>query len=142
MLYLDTSALAKLYVAEPETAEVVGWVKAQDEAIPFSSLHEIELASVLERRAAAGDLSAEAVRGIWRTIETDLRRGILQRIDPDWAAVFSRAILMVRRKGRSGLRSLDSLHLACALQLRASCLITYDQIQSSAAVTEGMEVRP
>ena len=40
-LYLDTSALVKLYVREPETAELSALVRRHAPPLPFSSLHEL-----------------------------------------------------------------------------------------------------
>jgi predicted nucleic acid-binding protein len=142
VLYLDTSALIKLYVSEAETVDAASWVRSQNDAVPYNSLHELELASVLERRRATGDLAETAARRIWRTIEGDLGRGVLQRTQLDWGVAFSHAIQLVRRHGRDGLRALDGLHLACALQLKPTMMITYDRVQSIAASSEGLVVRP
>ena len=139
-LYLDTSALTKLYLIEPETPEVARRVRMQQSPIPFGSLHELEFSSAFERRRAAGEISEATVKQIWRAIESDLRQGVLQRIDLDWPAIFSAAVQLVQRHGaRVGLRALDSLHLACALELKSKTLITFDERQSRAAALEGME---
>jgi uncharacterized protein len=142
-LYLDTSALAKLYVPEPETSAVERWVRAQDQPIPFSSLHELELASLLERKRGAGDASAAAVKRVWAHVEHDLRSGVLRRPELDWPPVFAAAVRLVRRHGgRAGLRALDSLHLAAAAQLRPSAFATFDRRQSRAAAAEGLRILP
>jgi uncharacterized protein len=141
-LYLDSSALTKLYLAELETPHVAQWVREQAEAIPFSFLHELELSSALERRQFAAELTPTGAKRIVRAIEVDLQNGVLRRPTLDWSNVFSTAIRLVRRHGQRGLRSLDSLHIASALQIRPRMLITFDQKQASAAAREGLKVLP
>jgi len=141
-LYLDSSALAKLYVPEAESAEVGRWVQAQRESIPFSLLHELELTSALTRRRLEGEISQTAVARIARMIESDLQTGVLKRPALEWNVVFGLAVGLVRRHGSAGLRSLDSMHLACALQLRSRILITFDEKQRRAGLKEGLQVLP
>lgn len=47
----------KLYVREPESAELSAFVRKLAPPLPFSSLHELELTHALERRRAEGDLT-------------------------------------------------------------------------------------
>jgi predicted nucleic acid-binding protein len=100
-------------------------------------LHELEIASVLERRCAAGDISRETVRRIWRALEEDLGKGVLCRVEVDWTMVFGDAVKWVRRQA-GGLRALDGLHLSCALHLKSKTLVTFDQRQARAAARAGL----
>ena len=138
MIYLDTSALAKLYLPEPGAEEIAKRVSSQDKPLPYTSLHELELTSALERRAATHDLSRDAVKRVTRAIEADLRNRVLTRTELDWPAVFASALPLLRRHARIGLRTLDGLHLACALQLDCRPLVTCDQAQAKAAALEGI----
>ncbi len=139
-LYLDTSALVKLYVREPETAEVSAFVRKSAPPLPFSSLHELELTHALERRREAGDLSAIALNQIIGAIDKDLTQGVLGRPVAEWPGTFARAIHLLRQ--HRGLRSLDALHIGHALESGAVWFVTYDRRQGKAAAGEGLKLWP
>lgn len=139
-LYLDTSALVKLYVQEPETADLSACVSKHAPPLPFSSLHELELNHALERRREEGGLTGREINRIIATIEKDLDNGVLQRFNADWPDVFTRAIRLLRR--HRGLRSLDALHVGSALGLGADWFVTYDRRQGRAASAERMNLWP
>ena len=130
-LYLDTSALVKLYVREPETVELSTFVRRHAPPLPYSSLHELELTHALERRREEGDLTVVDVTRITVALEKDLEGGVLARPEADWPGVFTRAIHLLRQ--HRGLRSLDALHIGQALECGAGWFITYDKRQAKAA---------
>lgn len=139
-LYLDTSALVKLYVHETETAELSAFVRRFKSPLPYTSLHDLELTHALERRRAERDLTAANVNQIRNLIEQDLESGILFRPDTNWPTAFARSIQLLRQ--HSGLRSLDALHVGCALELSSKRFVTYDRKQAIAASAEDMLVWP
>ena len=139
-LYLDTSALVKLYVREPETAELSAFVRRHAPPLPFSSLHELELTHALERRREEGDLSSVDVSRITAALEKDLAGGVLARPDADWPGTFARAIHLLRQ--HRGLRSLDALQIGHARESGAVWFVTYDRRQGKAAAAEGLKLWP
>src|SRR5436190_14443906 len=105
--YFDTSVLAKRYVREPGSAEARALLRRH--AVLTSVLVPLELRSALSRRAAQGDLGAQA------------RSAILRRLDQDregWELVeLGHAVLRGAETlldTEVGLRTLDALHLASA----------------------------
>ncbi len=139
-LYLDSSALVKLYVHEPETAEVSAFVRKYAPPLPYSSLHELELTHALERRREEGDLTTIALNQIIGAIDQDLTRGVLSRPAAEWPGTFARAIHLLRQ--HRGLRSLDALHIGHALESGALWFVTYDKRQGKAASAEGLKLWP
>lgn len=139
-LYLDTSALVKLYVREPETVELSTFVRRHAPPLPYSSLHELELTHALERQREEGDLTSVDVTRITVALEKDLEGGVLARPEADWPGVFTRAIHLLRQ--HRGLRSLDALHIGQALECGAGWFITYDKRQAKAAAGEGLKLWP
>ena len=97
MIYLDTSAAVKALVAEPGSGAVTR-LFAADEPLISSRLLAVELHAVAVRRGV--DIAH---------VEALLDRVALASIDDD---IVADAIAL-----RSGLRTLDSLHLATALSL-------------------------
>lgn len=139
-LYLDTSALVKLYVLEPESAALSAFVRRHSPPLPYSSLHELELTHALERRRAGGDLTASESNRIAAALEKDLKDGLLARPADDWPGTFARAIHLLKQ--HRGLRSLDSLHIGSALESGSASFVTYHQRQGRAAAAEGLKLWP
>jgi predicted nucleic acid-binding protein len=110
-MYLDTSALVKLYVEEEGSAAVAA---ALDEAEAACTVRVsyAEARAAFARHRREGALSA-----------TDLRR-VVRALDEDWSAyqVVDVSDGLVRRAGalseRHALRAFDALQLAAALELR------------------------
>jgi len=129
VIYLDSSALLKLLIEEPESAALAAWVSEQDGTPLVSS----ELTRVEVVRAARR-LDVEAVpaaRALVSQLDlVPLRRGVL-----DTAA----------DAGEPLLRTRDALHLASALSVRSdiTAFVAYDHRLSAAAEAAGLPtVRP
>ena len=123
MLYLDSSAIVKLVVSEPETAELVQALHTDPEVV---SSH-IAWTEVVIATRRAGRSAARAER---------ILDGIaLVPIDD---AILREAATL----GPKDLRTLDAIHLATALSLRPDVgpVITYDVRQAHAASARGLEV--
>jgi uncharacterized protein len=98
--YLDTSALVKLVVAEPETLALRGWLKASDRRPMSCDLARTELIRTVRRVASDRVVQARAVLDAVTLIEV--------------------TTAIVEEAGRlepTPLHSLDAVHLAAALAL-------------------------
>jgi predicted nucleic acid-binding protein len=124
MLYLDTSALVKLIVAEPESTALSDYLQrfAEDDLFT-AALARTELV----RAVADGGAPAIAeARALLDSIDTvALGRSVLD----------AAATLPSRR-----LRTLDAIHLAAAQRAASSlrAVVTYDRRMAEAAVALGM----
>lgn len=120
MIYLDTSAAAKALIDEDGSDEVRN---AFADGIPFvaSRLLAVELHAVADRRA----ISAAAAQEL-------LDRVALVSLSDD---TLQRAIEL-----HSGLRTLDALHLATAIELddTISGILTFDAEFAAAAARFGI----
>lgn len=111
ILYLDTSALAKLFVVEPG-AESVSTAVAQAAAVATLLIAYAELRATFARAVRMGRVDAAALRAL----TTELERR--------WASLEVLTVTepLIRRAGdlaeRHGLRGYDSVHLAAVLALR------------------------
>ena len=140
ILYLDTSALAKRYLAEPGAQEVQQWIS------------QARLASTsLITRAEMGAAITKAVRMIW--ISPEEGQTVLQRFRSEWEMLVRLPIyeITVQRADelacRYGLRGFDSVHLACAILYREGLgepvtLAAYDRPLWQAARAEGLIALP
>ena len=124
LTYVDSSAIVKLAVAEPESKALRRYLSRR-QPLASSALARIEVARALMPSGA------EAVsRG-----EDVLRRIQLLRVN-------DRVLNEAGRMKPAELRSLDAIHLASAQQLGTSVkqIITYDERMSDAAKAAGWSV--
>jgi predicted nucleic acid-binding protein len=139
-LYLDSSALVKLYVREAETDDLAAFLRRRSPPLPFTALHELELTQALERRRAEGEVSMSEYKRVMAALEQDLTSGVLIRPVVEWPGVFARAVHLLKQ--HRGLRSLDALHIGHALESGAHWFVTYDRRQGKAASGEGLRLWP
>lgn len=123
MLYLDTSATAKLMLAEPETEALVTFLDGARTLLITSRVGVVELRRV-GRRTSAGADRADAVAATLAIVELDEQlEAIAVELDP-------------------GLRTLDALHLATALAAGPALdgFVCYDARLAEAARSHGLTV--
>ena len=123
--YIDTSALVKLIVQEPETLALQAWLAAEDRQPVSCDLTRTELMRTVRR--AAPELAPDARRALDTVTLTQVT-----------TAVFEQA----GRLEPVSLRSLDAVHLAAALDLGDDLdgLVTYDSQLARAAAAAGVAV--
>ena len=125
-VYLDSSALVKLVVLEPESTALREFLSAH--ALRMSSaLVEVEVPRALRRAGYGAAEGRRATEVLARIALVDVDRRILR----------SAAAL-----APPGLRSLDAIHLATALSLGQDLagIVTYDQRLSDAAIGADLAV--
>jgi hypothetical protein len=136
MIYLDTSVAVSLFVPEVKTAMVKAWFATCSDLIVSSDWILTEFASALSLKERRGELSVEDASAVWT--EFDWFRGAGLRLVPVSRKAFEEAARMTQDSA-SGLRSDDSLHLAVALELGASDLVTADGVLDANARRHGLK---
>jgi hypothetical protein len=139
-LYLDTSALVKLYISEPESVWLDRALRGRRDLI-VSDLAVTELASALGRRCRELVLTASVAARIYRRVLSDVGERLLRRVDltPE---VHREAERMLLSSGLAPLRSLDALHVALAAMNDARTVVTFDRTLGRAAASVGMLTAP
>ena len=139
--YYDTGLLLKLYTNERDSEMVRNFVVRRREALVFTPMHHAECVSALRLKCFRGEASEEEVAGALRDIESDVATGVLRAAPVDWDAAWLRCrILSDAHATSTGCRTLDALHVACALLLGADQLMTGDGRQASLARKAGLRV--
>ncbi len=121
--FVDTSALAKLVLDEPETDALQAWVPGKD--LTTSDFACMELTRVVRKNAPDRESEIEvALEGIY-----------VAETEPEILAAAARL------EPRT-VKSLDAVHLASALQwgINLDGLVTYDRSLASAARFNGVTV--
>ncbi|MEM9747013.1 MAG: type II toxin-antitoxin system VapC family toxin [Actinomycetota bacterium] len=116
--YVDTSALAKLVVAEPETERLRAWLRDNDDDLVSSDLTRTELIRAVRRVDPSLAVRArEVLDTVYLTEVTSAIFTEAGRLDP------------------TALRSLDAIHVAAALDLGddIDTFVTYDERLAMAA---------
>ncbi len=140
-MYIDTSALAKLYLPEPR-AELCR--KAADgQAVLTSSLALAEFQSTLLRHEREGRLGSEESERVWWQFREDIDQGRLY-LSPLTDLVVHEAIdVMWQLHPQVPIRTLDALHLATCRQnltMDADGLLTTDSRMADAARLLGIQL--
>jgi predicted nucleic acid-binding protein len=127
-VYLDTSALVKLVVDEPESSALRVMLESTPRRVS-SELTVVELLRAVRRRDPGGELELERLAAdVLETVSLyAMTRGLLVE-----------AALL----GPVKLRSLDAIHVATALHLRdqLNAVISYDHRLAVAAEAHGLQV--
>lgn len=124
MIYLDSSALVKLVITEPETRALASWL-AQRADLPMVS-------SVIHR--------TEVPRAVWRAEPSAFPRSYRQVRGVERVALTPEVLDTAAALAPASLRSLDAIHVASALSIRRdlAAFVAYDKRLLDAAAAAGL----
>lgn len=141
MLYLDTSAFLKLYVLEEGSVLVQELVRSQSRPLPVWEIQKMELVNALRLKVFWKEISSgDADRQI-ALFEKRQKSGLYFFPELDRPGLMQRFEKLSRVTERSGCRTMDVLHVACALEIGAECFLTFDARQAALARDEGLQVQ-
>jgi uncharacterized protein len=141
-LYLDTSALAKIYVDE-EGSDALDAALVGRRDLLISELAITELTSALVRRVREGILDAARSHRIYNQVLRDVQAGEYRLVDITGATHREAERLLLALGTKLPVRAADSLHLATAALAEARGFVTYDrQLHRAAAELGSFELAP
>jgi predicted nucleic acid-binding protein len=137
-VYADTSFFVSLYIKDSHS-------KTADQLLSsgsrpwFTPLHSAEWAHAVAQQVFWGAMSAADAQQVYRDFANDLAAGLWLEVElPENS--FELCADLARRYGpKLGVRTLDSLHVACALQLKAERFWTFDDHHAKLAKAEGLK---
>lgn len=132
-VYFDSSALAKRYIEETGTAEVLAWCERADE-LALSVIAIPELISAFCRLRREARLDDGQYQSIKRDLLTDIEDAL---ICESTAEVIQHA---VRALEAHPLRGMDAIHIGAALVCGADVFLSADTRQCHAAAGLGIQV--
>ena len=139
MVYLDTSALIKLYVREEHSHQLSEWVRENRSPMPLTPFHDLEFTNAIQLKCFRQELSEGKAASVLAAIQKHEQAGIYYRPPIDWANVMALSISMSRsHTTKIGSRSLDIIHVAFALSIGMEQFITFDERQNALATTVGL----
>lgn len=136
-VYVDTSFLVSIYLTDRHSSAARKRIVTAP--APFlTPLHRAEWAHALAQHVFRQQLSAEQAKIFDQQLETDKTGGVWLVSDVPENAFDICADLGRRYGPRLGVRTLDSLHVASALELKAEQFWTFDDRQIRLAAATGL----
>jgi predicted nucleic acid-binding protein len=130
-LAVDSSSFAKRYVQEVGSDKLDRLLESASE-LAFCVILVPEIISGLNRRLRERILTIADYRAVKKQLMDDAHDATVLQITP---SVISRSVKLLET---NVLRSLDALHVACALEWRADLFVTSHRRQFMAASNTGL----
>lgn len=141
--YPDTSFLMSVYGSDRFSATARRFLATKAMPLSVTELGRFEFSNALRMLVFRRLLPPAEEASRIRLLESDIQAGLV-RIKPcAWDPLLERAqSLSARYSSREGHRAMDILHVASALQLRASHFLGFDERQRTLARAEGLALNP
>ncbi|MCX6865211.1 MAG: type II toxin-antitoxin system VapC family toxin [Verrucomicrobia bacterium] len=140
MLYLDTSALLKLYIREQGSEAVQARVASQDFPLPIWEIQEAELINALRLKVFWKEIAPEQAVTQIELFQKRRRQGFYLFPEIERNDLMNTFRQLSAETPRLGCRTMDIFHVACALEISATEFLTFDQRQRALASHAGLKV--
>ena len=142
--YWDTSCVLALYVPEEISSQATELASVEKGQIHSSSILEFEMTFAVHAKEARGEIPRGSCGRVLSQFQTDIQRGrfLLVPLGIDIKACTKDiATRTLQAEPPVFLRTLDGIHIATALELGSSELITADQKMADAATLLGIKTK-
>ena len=140
-VYADTSVLVSLYSLDAHSVKAAQLVTRLSPSVLLTPLSELELTNALELRAFRKEATAAEIRVAKTEVQNHIADGFFAvAAMPVMVYELSRRIAL-KQSASTGTRTLDILHVASAILLRAEKFWTFDGRQAKVARAEGLKLR-
>ncbi len=136
--YVETSFIVSLYVTDSHSIDSRQRVQTLS-TVWWTPLHSAEWAHAIAQQVFRGTLSPSEAQKMYRQLEDDRTDGPWLEVGLPDRALDLCADLARRYGPKLAVRTLDSLHVACALELKAERFWTFDERQAKLAKAEGLK---
>jgi predicted nucleic acid-binding protein len=137
IVYVDSSFLVSSYITDAHSVAADRRM-ALGFRILISPLNRAEMANAVYYQVFLRRLTLVEAQKVWMEFQRDCTSGmwaVVELPNPTWETCSD----LARRYGPTlGVRTLDSLHVACALELKASRFWTFDERQARLAEAVGL----
>jgi len=137
-VYVDSSFVVSLYLTDVHSPEARRRVQGAPPII-LTPLHRAEWAHALGQHQFRGTVTAETADRAQAQFTSDEAVNLWRAV-PLPENTFEICADLARRYGaKLGMRTLDTLHVACALELKAARFWTFDERQEKLAKAQGLK---
>lgn len=137
-IYADTSFVVSLYLPDRHSSEVERRMALRPR-LWLTPLHNAEWIHAIERHVFQKHLSRREAQQIYWDFEKDRAIGVWDEVALPDSAYDVCGELARRHAARLGNRTLDTLHVASALELKAKRFWTFDERQAKLARAAGLK---
>jgi predicted nucleic acid-binding protein len=138
-VYADSSLFVALYLPESHSGEALRRIDER-KRIWLTPLHRVEWGHAIAQHVFRRMVSEKEAARVYSAFETNRKSGIVVEASiPE--GTYERAVELAREYGSGmAIRTLDTLHVACALELGAREFWTFDERQAKLAKATGLTV--
>lgn len=133
-VFFDTSSFVKRFVEEVGSDDVEQVIENASE-VGLSIICFTEIISALNRKLRKDLISNEDYQALKEDVLEDIRDVDIINLTP---SVLERTTVLLES---NVLRSLDAIHIACALEWGAELFVSSDERQVDAAINAGLKVQ-
>ena len=137
MIYVDTSALVPVFIREPKSEAVIGWIESSGERLAISEWSLVEFASAAAIKVRSGRTAANLAKQATARVHEFAQKHCMVAVPG--REEFRRAADLVGDHTLK-LRAGDALHLAIAASLSAQGILCLDDAMIAGARSLGMNV--
>jgi len=137
-VYADTSVFVSLYLPDAHSKEAQRHMASRPR-VWLTPLHRAEWAHAIGQHVFQHKISPREAQSVYLEFERDREAGVwIEAAVPERS--FEACITIARnRVAKLGVRTLDTLHVASALELGAGHFWTFDRRQARLAEAEGLK---
>jgi predicted nucleic acid-binding protein len=137
-IYADTSVFVSLYLPDAHSREAQQHM-ARHPRVWLTPLHRIEWTHAIGQHVFQHKITSREAQAVYADFERDREAGVwIETGVPE--RTFDTCIAIARsRVAKLGVRTLDTLHVALALELKAAHFWTFDRRQAKLAQAEGLK---
>lgn len=137
MIYVDTSALVPIFIREPKSEAVIGWIESSGERLAISEWSLVEFASAAAIKVRTGQMAANLAKQATARVHEFAQKHCMVAVPG--RDEFRRAAALLSDDTLK-LRAGDALHLAIAASLSAQGILCLDNAMIESAKVLGMNV--
>jgi predicted nucleic acid-binding protein len=140
--YPDTSFLVSLYVNDAHSERANALMAKAELPFLLTPFQEIELVNAIYSNVFRRKIKRREAKASIALFRHDVSGGVYFQ-KPFSAAVFERGLRLAQKyTARTGMRTLDLLHVSAALEFKAKVFYSFDDRQKSVAAKAGLSVLP
>jgi len=137
-IYTDSSFFVSLYLRDAHSSAAIELAESHPR-LWLTPLHIAECFHAFAHQVFFGKIAGSVAEELCNQLNRD-RTNNLWLESPIPERAFDVSADLARRYGpKLGIRTLDSLHVACALELKAERFWTFDERQAKLAKAEGLK---
>jgi predicted nucleic acid-binding protein len=137
-VYADTSVFVSLYLPDAHSKEAQKLMERHPR-VWLTPLHRVEWTHAIGQHVFQHKILLREAQAVYADFERDREAGVWIETSVSERAFDTCTAIARNRVAKLGVRTLDTLHVALALELKAAHFWTFDRRQAKLAEAEGLQ---